>query len=127
MLRSTTNQKAHTMIHTKHTPGPWEALTLSGITEISVGNTSPADKRHALKQWICSMNHLCGWVSMEEVEANAQLISTAPELLDALMELEVTATKLLAGVYNNDMAEGHKQLGETTKKARAAINKATGA
>jgi len=91
----------------KHTPGPWEAFA----TPVGVGVISRrrADVAH------------CGGFDTdrprEEEEANARLIASAPDLLEALIELR----------------DAHHGLRSSAKikhaaylKARAAIARATG-
>jgi hypothetical protein len=89
---------------TKHTPGPW-MLNLGNLCEIDT-------KSHAIA-------HIYGTASCEthvarECRANARLISAAPELLAALVEL--CADRYLSDPINADRMAN----------ARAAIAKATG-
>lgn len=67
-----------------HTPGPWEmasdrmdapaprATVIGGVEKTSFGTT---------RRMIC---HIYGWADGQEAEANARLITAAPELCEAL-------------------------------------------
>lgn len=93
----------------KGTPGPWEV-----------------DRNNVHSGRIATIHHCIGndWVEVwspdwpdteEKQEANARLISTAPELLEALQELVF--------LYEHD--EGCRELTEYTR-AKEAIKKALG-
>ena len=92
----------------KHTPGPWFAFVDKGQTIIRTSRTSAAfsplavvkgDKRDTLK----------------DHEANAKLMASAPDLLEALRNI--------SDLYDSD--EGCRSLPEYIA-ARAAIAKAIG-
>lgn len=88
----------------EHTPGPWEVTRRPGRMYVSDAN---------------GYNVMAGLstspLTMAELEANARLISAAPELLDAL-------TDLVGGCGK----EGDLFNGAAMEKASAAIAKATG-
>lgn len=60
----------------KHTPGPWK-LWIKSLTIVTGGMTA---------DWQAEPSN--GWskLELEEIQANAHLISSAPELLSALCE-----------------------------------------
>lgn len=96
----------------KGTPGPWQVATQNGA-RIWNGDSDifVADCKKS------------GSIRLEEIKANAQLISAAPELLEALDELERYADGFsVSAVYLNEEIEGQRLL----KNARAAIAKALG-
>ena len=94
-----------------HTPGPWRVATFDGPNEyasIEAGNEiSELVRICDIPSWPCATN---------EMEANAILISSAPELLAAL-EAAVTAVE-----YYHE----HEGAEETMRQVRDAITKATG-
>ena len=81
-----------------HTPGPWSVVDRSHIRSASLGLVAVA--QHGL-----------------ETQANARLIASAPELLEALREA--------FNAFAHD-ADGPVWADSTIAKARAAIAKATG-
>lgn len=91
----------------KFTPGPWEVFK------------RPLGQRHGIESKQCSIvtwgaecdDAGVGGDSQEETDANAQLISAAPDLLEACENF----------VY------GRKEARECEAEMRAAIAKATGA
>lgn len=88
------------MTQIKHTPGPWAHINPDGFTVRHpqvYSDTGP----------VCNATWL-GDVSIDELRANARLISAAPELLEALQEASLWVD------------------GELKTKVRAAIAKATG-
>lgn len=89
----------------KHTPGPW---TVGGARTLKVwGGPSPRDV-------ICEPWH----VAVGSRKANAHLIAAAPEMLEALKELDAHWSAV--GPY----AIGHD--GERASKIKALIAKAEG-
>lgn len=111
------------MSKVKHTPGPWEiefdpwhfdtASTVVGGEKVKAKGIG--------QQMLVQVG---GWASPTEQEANARLIATAPELLEALEELLAVAPAhppaagLIVGIE-----ERHSL---AIKRARAAIAKAMG-
>lgn len=90
-------------MNTKHTPGPWH-VTGKGLSRYVEGRVRPGVLQEVA--W-------CGATEVsEQMEANARLIAAAPELLEQLQEMVRLAEH-----------EGW----EGFEKARAAIEKATGA
>lgn len=90
---------------TKHTPGPWELRRIKGkrkFNRIAVKETG---------QLICAM-----FEAENEEISNARLIAAAPELLDALRELNQAWGQL-------EMRSSDDHL--LYKKCAAAIRKAT--
>jgi len=100
----------------KHTPGPWYSLkdTLHEgqyFVRVQTYGYAPlatvrGDKRSTLKQ----------------SEANARLISAAPDLLEALKSLLWYVDQLEMVVYSADDNGTHEEVA----KAKAAMAKATG-
>jgi hypothetical protein len=87
-------------MNTQHTPGPWKPLkTFGGVTII----LDPEDK---------SVAYLRGY--KHPYKANARLIAAAPDLLEAL------------NTFPQSLDWTDAELWEWSKKARAAIAKATG-
>ena len=89
----------------KHTPGPWGGLTLlNGNLTIGIDWPEGDERDH----------FLCEVTSGDpaELEANAKLIAAAPELLEALMQIE--------------RMDGTEHWWKYQEIARSAINKATG-
>lgn len=75
---------------TKHTPGPWHydwtSKTNGYITGFHVGRQiAPMDEMGCIEHLITIPNDR---PTEEEAEANARLIAAAPELLEALEELQ---------------------------------------
>ena len=90
------------MSETKHTPGPWRTDARNGF---------PLDIEDPGEYMIAKATPCA------KAEANARLISAAPDLLDALKELLDREWQDDEGDYTLEMAH---------RKARAAISKATG-
>ena len=92
------------MTQFKGTPGPWRVSEKRGdLIDIRHENNEPGAMSLNLAQVVARQSWL------KEAEANAQLIAAAPELLEALQDLQARAC-----IYVN------------TSKAKAVINKATG-
>lgn len=104
---------------TKHTPGPWHAK--AGLTQMcdpdatTVARCSPHGNEGAF-WWIFSPAETHG-----DAEADARLISAAPELLEALVAAEGALNKIrVCCMHTAWDATGPAVIG-----ARAAIAKAT--
>lgn len=102
-----------------HTPGPWELLdgrnikTVNGIFFLSYGCND-----HSKKPFFFPKEN--GW---SELDANAKLIATAPELLEALKLLAEEVYDLSANNLDGHNWKHHQQLLDL---AHTVINKATG-
>lgn len=94
----------------KHTPGPWRIGTAPPNGEQTIGTIRGMMVAVATT----------GVGMDEETLANARLIATAPELLEALQEVLPMLEHLL-------MIRGEPEPGSIGHKARAAIAKAIGA
>ena len=92
----------------KHTPGVWVPLNYAQtITIIGYNN----------QVTICRIkNEVSGKPLDDEDRANAHLISAAPDLLEALQQLTVTATRYLPEYNENPLIQ----------QAEAALAKAQG-
>lgn len=71
------------MTEIKHTPGPWVVAhkDMTGNVLVDAG-----------PYYVCTCWHYHGSVVEKEMSANARLIAAAPELLDALYDVDATAT-----------------------------------
>jgi len=111
------------MDKTKHTPGPWKVEW-----PFEGGALITADDGHGelaqVKTRYSKTNNL------EEAEANARLIAAAPDLLEAICDLELRMTQaaLASGIgprkNHTDFLLG--ELGRMKDVARAAIARAKG-
>jgi hypothetical protein len=96
---------------TKHTPGPWGPLTLlPDNLEIGIDYPDGDDRDHYLATVTCG--------DPDELQANAQLIAAAPELLAALAWID--------RLVSRDEGCDGDDLEAISVKARAAIAKAIG-
>ncbi len=87
----------------KHTPGPWVLVICDSPEEASYITSSP--KQRSDTTWTDSdIACVCGERPKDEDDANAKLISAAPDLLAACMaareELRLLREKDTATVYN---------------------------
>lgn len=113
----------------KHTAGPWK-VRLDAVT------ADRGHKRHAIESvggfWTAEV---VGGIDREQQAANARLIASAPELLEALQELAACHTES-AGLtmsmavnqdeFNAMLERSHEWVERAVAAARAAIAKATG-
>lgn len=106
---------------TKHTPGPW--VVENGLQVWKSGHNTVESPR------ICTFKNAAlpvEQISYVEMEANARLIAAAPDLLEALKEIE----KWYDAIENRPSlcGLGHEKYGkeELPKIIRAAIAKAMG-
>jgi len=100
-----------------HTQAPWKVQQNSKSFDVMT-----ADGRHC----ICS-NFGC-YATQEEKEANAQLIASAPELLEAL-EASLKLNELhfsIAEKFTPEFCDGNSPLEKAIKSAKEAIAKARG-
>lgn len=98
----------------KHTPGPWEIdsdyVQQAGQTSVAICDVMCIDE---------GGNN--GWYRGPITQANAHLISAAPDLLEALIAMEQEKSD-----YMTRNALGDPSVETTNKMARAAIAKAKG-
>ena len=98
-----------------HTPGPWFADKIEDRSAFNIfmpGYCSAGASVHHL-------SNATGCMGSREVEANARLIASAPELLDALR-------RIVALWDHHASAHGDGVASPLHKVARAAVAKATG-
>lgn len=97
----------------KHTPGPWTYQEDSdAYTHIVRGPNN---------RFICQLNQS----TSAEIEANARLIATAPELLDALIEA-VDCGMVPISSAKDGGASTHSRQVRCADMIRAALAKAAG-
>ena len=102
------------MSDVKHTSGPWRIeFRHDGFP---FGVSSPDTWKHDL-DFVCELHRTD---TLEELEANARLIASAPELLEALKELNHQMRDVLAYYPVPALCV------DAAKKADEAIAKATG-
>lgn len=116
----------------KGTPGPWRLMPFSDSLRIDSQNSIVAfgaDKGNL--SMVCQGGDLMS--KWEEERANAQLIATAPELLEALQQLladsesdQVTLDAEYGMARNIDEIEKNGDLPASIVMARKAIAKALG-
>ena len=109
-----------------HTPGPWEAfLPLSDYPNDWRVRSDDYGEIASLHEDYTAAKDLSRF---EEIEANARLISAAPEMLDALHRIVRDADQLdaLADLQRPDYGGPRACDSEAIKAARAAIVKAEG-
>lgn len=79
----------------KHTPGPWgiepDPCHYDTMTTVTAGGTR---NKPPVNQMIVAVG---GYANVDEAEANARLISAAPELYEALKELMDVQGKSVIG------------------------------
>jgi hypothetical protein len=110
------------MDNVKHTPGPWEiANDMYGIGNMKVYGVEC--KQNGIRQPIAN----CGWDDRGESEANARLIAAAPEMLEALedVELRCTQARIASTIGKKDQTEFlRSELERIAEHARAILAKA---
>ena len=101
----------NTHTHT-HTPGPWriDSKTCFGDYTIAAGDSVKT----------------CEFIAKTQNEANAQLIAAAPELLEALREIESKLNALLCERVLDSTLPEFYEVRNARNSARAAISKAEG-
>lgn len=111
---------------TEHTPGPWSAVksttmatSRAGRFELACITIMPAGDYRGPVADLQSCDHIQG-ITMAECEANARLISAAPDLLDAAAAALQLLEQLNRGIGARDGA-WYEVAG-----LRAAIAKARG-
>lgn len=98
----------------KHTPGPWKVTEVGGSGSMAIGADSNSDKG-----LICT---IARW--RKEHEANAKLIASAPDLLEALQNWVAVRTHKIAG-GNTIIDSNNKEERSLILAAINAIEKAT--
>lgn len=93
----------------KGTPGPWRYSTQFGAVTVSKPGILEGDKT------ICDINYNVPTERVPEMDANAALITVAPELLECLHEF-------VTSYYNKNVAE----MEVLRLKSEAIVNKALG-
>lgn len=101
----------------KHTPGPWEVERWNWPMEMTGRYHRVLNHERFPTAFIPAWSEPGPFEvdGSDEAQANARLIASAPELLEALKEIVDAAD-----------GDGWNQLDASFKKARAAIAKATG-
>jgi len=110
----------------EHTPGPWETKRLHCVTAIE---TESASRITCLFDHQDYAGEPCGSIESQdktqaEIDANARLIATAPELLEALKQLADYGDKTVQEICDQDTG-WYYQLKSALNKAEQAIAKAT--
>lgn len=95
----------------KHTPGPWKINNFF-IT---------AKHGHRMNSVVADVDRHA-WTTSDEIRANCHLIAAAPDLLEALENLEV----LLDLIASDESVNSEYQINDFKDIARAAIAKAKG-
>ena len=107
---------------TKHTPGPWslksDPFHFDTLSSIVGGATKGDGKRFPSHELHIEIG---GFADFRIQEANARLIAAAPELLEALRQIEYSVGQAL--ISGNDWRRELALMRNTTE---AAIAKATG-
>ena len=103
---------------TQHTPGPWfydwSSKTNGVVNQFHIGpQIGPLDEMGNVEPLITVDN------DSDEAEANARLIAAAPELLEALAEVEIFIANMPKGI-------GRGAAAPVYNKIEAAISKAKG-
>lgn len=105
---------------TKHTPGPWKANWNKHYFQID-------SERDGQIGDACASQFITG--NTDKGKANAKLMAAAPELLEALEEIEERANEKMgdwAWVEFDFLPENMESLYEIRQAARATIAKAKG-
>lgn len=121
----------------QHTPGTWKyfispLVINNGMIEPGGGRISaPTDERIFGRDPMKTITYLPHWYKNDgqaEIEANAQLISASPDLLEALKFLLETFEEEVSQNEDFDIKDTTDQGDwmQSILKARSAINKATG-
>ena len=112
------------MNNAKHTPGPWVILKgYDGTVEVSASRPYRINNISAGTPLICDVYQHPEFDGFSS-QANANLIASAPDLLESLKEMTALLDKV-AAISGFPFREPIN--GSPCAKARAAIAKATGA
>jgi len=106
----------------KHTKGPWKAC-FTRVSGAAVG-FHIVDREHGSIRPICEQYDKHREMPAEEIEANAGLITAAPELLEALISAERVLSEI--ALQCGPLRTINNWHGAAIEKSRAAISKATG-
>lgn len=96
----------------KHTPGPWKVDKSSWFTKVYTQRENYDDE-----QFICTTDY--SGLDLNDNQANARLIASAPELLDSL-------ESILEDVYFEENKGCYGISADKLLKAKAIIAKANG-
>lgn len=115
----------------KHTPGPWR-IDVNGSENWTVDYEGPSSTfmticANGRREPVGFAVEPTAWRNDDEIEANARLIASAPDLLEALGQLLGNAE--IARFHLKDTEEGMivgSALFDTIQQARAAIARARG-
>jgi len=100
----------------KHTPAPWTVRNTFGVLEITKANKFPIAEISWLNEDFTDDDDV-----VSEAEADAKLITAAPDLLDALIDIEGMVNKSVSGIEKYSVIEWQILLSKT----QSAIAKAT--
>ena len=108
----------------QHTPGPWKIVSGNANGKFLAASIRPVIS--PFKGWVLPIASVRN-VDESFGQANARLIASAPDLLEALQELLAAERANSLEIVGRD-ADGHplNAAGVARKKARAAIAKANG-
>lgn len=116
------------MSESKHTPPPWAAEEESSITKGAVDFTVRSAAGVYLGSPVEGSDEpdlrARGWLPLAEARANTRLMTTAPDLLEALKDLLCYASP--GGLHGEEPAEWSELAKRVCGRARAAIRKAEG-
>ncbi len=103
----------------KHTDGPW-AFECGDHSHRYVHVTDADDRTVHYKYAAAGPNEAA------RDEANARLIASAPDLLEALTDCFAALTDPVVGTIYGDDPDWYRKVDDAANKARAAIARATG-
>lgn len=110
--------------NSSHTPGPWKWYRANGDYLDSLWG-GENESRNVLTANVECRSESDQFSFIDAYEADARLIATAPDLLDALIETEHQLTREIEGADLCD--DGRHHLYPLREQVRAAIAKATAA
>lgn len=111
------------MNNQKHTPGPWQLAFIKGDIDICIGVQTIPENGYSqmIVNTILPNTDKEYLKEREELEANAKLISAAPDLLEVCILLDELKNKILPFAETPHFEDAH----DLITKAKAAIKKAT--
>jgi hypothetical protein len=107
-----------------HTPGPWQNQRNHSGRVIS--KKTQRDFETNETKMLCFIVRNEDYFPVEESDANARLIASAPDLLAALREIESKLTALLCERVLDSTLPEFYEVRDARNSARAAIAKAEG-